>query len=301
MEKAKPIIVACIPAYNEEKNIARVIVGAQKHVDRVVVCDDGSNDMTSEIAEKLGARVIRHERNMGYGAALATLFRNIKEAKVDVMVTLDGDGQHDPEEIPKVVSPILGGEADIVVGSRFMNGGGEKVPRYRKSGIKAITKISNTLSDSTLTDAQSGFRAYSGRALDLIDIGEMGMGASTEIIMKAREHGLKVQEVPIIASYFKEPSKSLAQNPIYHGVDVVLSTIKHLSIRHPLLFYGVPGLTSLIISVYFWLWTIDLYVSTRAILTNVALVAVATTVFGLILMTSAIMLWVIISVIREKQ
>jgi hypothetical protein len=127
----------------------------------------------------------------------------------------------------------------------------------------------------------------------------MGMGASTEIIMKAHEKELRVKEVPITISYFKEP-KIFAQNPIYHGFDVILSTIKHLSIRHPLLFYGIPGLTSLMISVIFWLWTLELYVSTKSILTNVALVAVATTVIGLILMTSAIMLWVIVSVIRER-
>lgn len=296
----KPFVVACIPAYNEESNIARVIVSAQKHVDKVIVCDDGSNDMTSEIAERLGANVIRHERNMGYGAALATLFRDVNEAKVDIMVTLDGDGQHDPEEIPKLVSPIIGGEADIVVGSRFIEGGGQTIPGYRKSGIKAITKVMNSLSYGDLTDTQSGFRAYSRKALGLIKIGEMGMGASTEIIMKAHEKGLRVKEVPITISYFKEP-KTLSQNPIYHGFDVILSTIKHLSIRHPLIFYGIPGLTSLMISVVFWLWTIDLYVNTKSILTNVALVAVAATIIGLILMINAIMLWVMISVIRERK
>jgi glycosyltransferase involved in cell wall biosynthesis len=90
----KPFIIACIPAYNEEKTIAKVIIKTQKYVDKVIVCDDGSKDMTSEIAERLGAIVIKHERNMGKGEALRNLFKKAIELNADIVITLDGDGQH---------------------------------------------------------------------------------------------------------------------------------------------------------------------------------------------------------------
>ena len=139
-----PIVVAGIPAYNEEKTIARVILGAQRYAHIVVVCDDGSADLTAEIAERLGAVVVRHEKNLGYGAALQSLFKRAKELKADVLVTLDSDGQHDPSEIPRLVKPIEDGAAEVVLGSRFMDKNGTAdMPAYRQLGVRVITKLSN--------------------------------------------------------------------------------------------------------------------------------------------------------------
>ena len=99
----KQSIVAAIPAYNEEKTIARVILLSQRYVDRIVVCDDGSSDMTALIAERMGADVIRHEGNKGYGAAISNLFMVARKLNVDILVTLDADGQHNPEQIPQII------------------------------------------------------------------------------------------------------------------------------------------------------------------------------------------------------
>ena len=118
----KPLIVACIPAYDEEGSIGGVVVRAGKYVDRVVVCDDGSVDLTGAIAEGLGAVVIRHERKMGKGAALNSVFRYVRDLKPDVVVVLDADGQHNSDEIPRLVEPMVGGAADMVVGSRYVDG-----------------------------------------------------------------------------------------------------------------------------------------------------------------------------------
>lgn len=288
-------IVAAIPAYNEEKNIAKVLIIVRKYADKVIVCDDGSADMTADIAKGLGAEVVSHSRNMGYGAALSTLFSQAKQEDFDVMITLDGDGQHNPDDISKVVGPLISGNADVVVGSRFLDGA-TKMPNYRKVGIQAITKASGVLAYGGLTDAQSGFRAYNKRALDLLSPSELGMGASTEILSKAQTLGLRVMEVPIGVSY--APS-ALKRNPFYQGLDVILSLVKHLSIRHPLMFYGIPGFASLLIAVGFWYWTFSIFVATRAVITNIALIAVASTVVGLILMAIAVILWVLISVVRE--
>jgi len=292
----KPFVVACIPAFNEERTIAGVVVRTMKFVDRVVVCDDGSGDLTGEISGGLGAVVVRHERNMGYGAALRSLFAEALRLGADVVVTLDGDGQHDPEEIPRLVERLEAVDADIVIGSRFLEGGGSEAPGWRSAGIRLITELaSNGLE---VTDAQSGFRAYSRRALESLVLTEEGMGVSTEILLKAGKKGLRVAEVPVRVSYFESSS---THNPVMHGLGVVLSTVKHLSIRRPLLFYGVPGFISLMTAFVFGVWTLQIYAATRRIVTNIALIAFGATMVGLMLMTTAVILWVVISVVREKS
>ena len=193
----RPLIVAAIPAYNEEKTIARLILQTQKHVDVVLVCDDGSTDMTAEIAEGLGADVVRHEKNMGYGAAIKTLFTMARDVGADVLVTLDGDGQHDPNDIPFAVKPILQNSVDIVIASRFLDHEKkEDVPKYRQLGIKLITKLTGVASNHKFSDAQSGFRVYGRKAIEQLSLFENGMGVSVEALIDAKKQGLTVAEVP---------------------------------------------------------------------------------------------------------
>jgi len=297
VEKSR--IVACIPALNREKTIASVVIQAMRFVDRVVVCDDGSADLTGEIARSLGAVVVRHEKNMGYGAAIASLFREARRLDADIAVTLDGDGQHDPSQIPRLVEPLMSGEADFVIGSRFLKGeDAAMVPGYRKVGLKLITSLASNASYHGLTDAQSGFRAYGRKFLEAVSVNEEGMGVSTEILLKAKENGFRVVEVPVTISYDEDSS---THNPIKHGLNVVLSTVKQQSIRSPLLFYGLPGFLSLIVSLIFWVWTLHIFSITRSIETNITLIALGTTIVGLMLMTTGILLWVLISVVKEKS
>lgn len=294
----KPFIVACIPAVDEEKTIARVVLLAQKYVDKVIVCDDGSSDLTGEIARRVGAEVICHDSNMGYGASLRSLFSKARDLNTDVMVTLDADGQHDPEALPRLVKPVIDGKADIVIGSRFLEEKSDnRIPSYRRKGIKLITNMARAVSFRSITDAQSGYRAYSRRALSLVDPSEYGMGASTEILLKAKECGLSVAEVPVAINYDK---KSDTGNPFAHGISVVLSTVKHLSMKKPLLSYGLPGIVSFAVAMGFWVWVLRIFTTTGKVPTNMTLVAVFMTVVGLVLLTTAIILWVLISVPRER-
>jgi glycosyltransferase involved in cell wall biosynthesis len=290
-------IVACIPALNEEKNIGAVIVRTKRYVDSVIVCDDGSSDLTAEIAEGLGATVIRHNRNSGYGAALRSLFSRALDTEAEFIVTLDGDGQHNPAAIPRLLNAFSGEDVDIVVGSRFIEGGRSEAPPWRERGIKVITELI-TNGDMRVTDAQSGFRAYRRGVLELITLTEDGMGASTEMLLKAQNMNLKIAEVPINIVY---PQNSSSHNPVLHGFDVILATFKHLSLRRPLIFYGVPGFLSLCISAIFWIWTFKRFTVYRELSTNITLIALSTTVVGLMLMTTAIILWAMISVIRENN
>ena len=292
------MILACIPCYNEEKTIARVVIGSQKIVDRVLVCDDGSSDLSGIIAERLGAVLIKHEKNMGYGATLRSLFAKAREYSPDIVVTLDADGQHKPADMPKVIKPIIDGEADIVIGSRFVTDS-NAIPKYREMGIKALTKATNIASGLNVKDAQSGFRAYNKKALEALRLTEEGMGLSGEILINAATAGLKVVEVPIEIYY--EGLDTSTKNPATHGLEVLLSIVKHFSIKHPLLIYGLPSLVLLTIGLFFVAWTVQNYLLNREFPIGLALIATFSTIFGAILGTTAIILYSILSFIKEKK
>jgi glycosyltransferase involved in cell wall biosynthesis len=296
----KPFIIACIPAYNEEATIAKVIIQTQKYVDKIIVCDDGSSDLTGLIAERLGAEVIRHERNLGKGAALRSLFKKAKELKAEIIVTLDADFQHDPADIPKLIKPILDGEADVVVGSRYFKEKpfGEKMPKYRRVGLKALDHFVNWLGKLPVKDTQSGFRAYSLKALMAITPAEMDMSVDSEILMRAAEKGLKILEVPIKVSYLTpKPSK---HTPLYHALQVFSGALKFASIRHPLIFYGVPGLIALAIGLFSGFMAIKLYLAKRYFSIPFSFLAVTFGISGLLLLFTAVILFTIISILREQ-
>jgi glycosyltransferase involved in cell wall biosynthesis len=287
-------VVAAIPAYNEEKTIAKVILQTSKYVDKVVVCDDGSKDMTAEIARRLGADVIRHEENMGYGAAIQSLFRRAKELNAAAVVTLDGDGQHDPSEIPMVVDPVLQGKADVVVGSRYLRTGKKlnNAPRYRQFGIKVITGVTGAVSKNGLSDAQCGFRGYNRKALECLGLYEAGMGVSVEILMEAEKQGLSVVEVPTGCNY-QGLEKTSTQQPLAHGASVVMSLVRLIVEERPLVLLGAPGFIFLFAGVLFGVWMLQLYALERQIVTNLALASLAFILIGLFSCFTAITLYAI--------
>ena len=219
----KPRVVAAIPCYNEGHFVGDVVRRAQAHVDVVVVVDDGSTDDTAEQAEAAGAQVVEHVQNQGPGAAARSCFQAGRDLDADVLVTLDGDGQHNPDEIPDVAAPALAGEADVVIGSRFL-GRYNNVAAYRRFGIDAITFLYNIGSRTRITDGQSCFRAYSRRALETLRITEPGFGFSVETLVQARRAKLRIGEASISCVYHEE---SHSMNPVMHGVGVALMVVKH--------------------------------------------------------------------------
>jgi glycosyltransferase involved in cell wall biosynthesis len=287
----KPFVVACVPAFNEEKTIAKVVLMAKKHSDRVVVCDDGSTDLTSEIAESLGAEVVRHKNRLGYGAALQSLFQRARELGADVIVTLDADGQHNPEEIPTVIEPILEDEADVVIGSRFIGETNNDLPRYRRWGISLITKLAGGATNNHVTDAQSGFRAYNKKAIGEMQLKEGGMGASAEILLKTNRNGLKVAEVPIDCRY--KGLETSTHSPITHGLGVIMCILRLIVEEKPLVFIGVPGGVSLFVGVLFGFWILQIYTVEHQIPTNMALASVTFVLMGLFAIFTAVTLFAI--------
>ena len=287
-----------IPAYNEEKNIASIIVKLKKIAQKIIVCNDGSTDLTGEIAQKLGAVVINHPKNLGYGSGIRSIFQKAKEIDSDILVTFDADGQHQVEDIKKVIEPILKNEVDMVIGSRFLENKNVSTPEYRKIGIKLITKVTNSTLKEKITDSQSGFRAYNKDVITKLDPGDVGMGISTEILIKASSHGFKIAEVPINILYEGNTS---THNPVSHGTSVLLSTIKYISIEHPLKFYGIPSLIFFAVGLTFTFLSVQYYAEIGRLNTNLTLVAAGTILIGIILIITTILLYSLVSVVREGK
>ncbi len=291
-------IIIGIPAFNEEKNIASIITKLRNITETIIVCNDGSSDLTSEIAERMGAQVINHEKNLGYGGAIRSIFSKSKDMEGDVLVTFDADGQHRIEDIESVIDPIINNRADLVIGSRFLDENDQEVPKYRKVGIKVITKITNASLKQKLSDSQSGFRAYSKKVLNELNPSELGMGISTEILIKASSRGFKITEVPIKILYSGDTS---THNPVSHGSSVILSTIKFTSIEHPLKFYGIPSVIFFIIGLSFTYLSAQYYAEIGRLNTNLTIVAAGTVLIAVVLLITSILLYSLVSVVRESK
>jgi len=291
-------VIVGIPAFNEEKNIAVLLTKLKKITDWVIVCNDGSTDLTSEIAEELGATVINHEKNLGYGAAIRSIFLKSKNLDGDVLVTFDADGQHRIEDIDKVITPIINGESDLVIGSRFLDESEKEIPQHRKVGIKVITKVTNATIKKHLTDSQSGFRAYSKKVINELKPSELGMGISTEILIKASAKNFRISEVPIKIIYEGDTS---THNPVSHGSSVLFSTIKFTSIEHPLKFYGIPSVILFAIGLVLTYYSVEYYAEIGRLSTNLTLISAGVMLTAIVLSVAGILLYSLISVVREKN
>ncbi len=234
-------VMVGIPCYNEEVAIGSLVVRASQYADRVVVPDDGSTDKTAAVARLAGADVLVHSANWGKGAALRDIFRYATQWGVDILVILDGDGQHDPDDIPKLIRPLMLDEADIVNGSRYLNGNGRETPRYRRFGQVVLDKFTHLglRPDVNVTDTQSGFRAFSMKAARVFKFGTDQLAIDSEMLMDAAKGQLRVKEVDINVRYDVGHS---SMHPIAHGLQVLMGVLRNLEFKKPLLAFTVPGL-----------------------------------------------------------
>jgi len=282
--------VAIIPAWNEESTIAKVILRAKQHVDNVIVCDDGSTDMTPLIAEALGAMVIRHAERRGKGEALRTLSKEVMELGPDIIVALDGDGQHDPDEIPLLVKPIEAGESEVVIGSRYVDGGKMDAPWYRRLGLWALNFLYGKATGLPVKDTQSGFRAYSQKAFGLlIKYDANGYGVEGEQLMLAAKNGFKVTEVPISAKYrnLKTTSKKPA---LLQGADLIATLLRIVVEERPLKYLGLPGIGLTSLGAMLGLYLLWMFNITRYFSVLIALLAAVMLTVGMVLVVFAITL-----------
>ncbi len=289
--------VACIPAFNEEHIIFNVVSECKEYVDKVIVCDDGSTDNTSAVAIKAGAVVLQHKQNKGKGNAMKSLFEYAKKNDVDVMITIDGDGQFLPEEIPKILEPITKENADMVIGYRFDDN--EEMPSYRKIGNKMLDKFTNLASDLPFRDTQGGFRSYSKKAINAINITTDGFGVDSEILIDASKKGLKIVEEKVTVIYNTGSSTS-TKNPISHSTEVIISLLETIAINHPLRYLGLPGIGLITIGVIFAIFVLITFNDTRYFSIPYTLISMATIMIGIILLLMSVVLFSIVATKRRN-
>jgi glycosyltransferase involved in cell wall biosynthesis len=299
MDGSNKRTIAVIPCFNEESTIGSVVLKAKKYVDEVLVIDDGSTDKTVDVAKYAGATVLSHNGNKGYGAALQSGFKYARDNDFDVLTILDGDGQHDADQIQTVMRPVSEEKADICIGSRFLDSTGNMVPMYRHFGIAILTKITNVGSDepNKVTDGQSGFRAYSRKAIENIDLKDSQMGASAEILLQGRKLNLMCKEVPITCSYEGNCS---TQQPLSHGFGVIVSIVKYLEVEHSLLFFGIPGLVLFSIGLLFGFQEYINYDSYHFIRLSYALITIACLVLGSLSGMTGLILHAVINAAQRR-
>jgi glycosyltransferase involved in cell wall biosynthesis len=293
-KREKPVIIVGMPAYNEENYIGSVVLQARQFADEVVVVDDGSTDRTALVAGLAGATVVQHRQNSGYGATVQTVLAEAKKRNPDVLVLLDADGQHNPEEMSSLVNAISEG-SDVAVGSRRLKN--EAIPAYRKFGQKIISFFTRVLSGSTLSDTESGFRAFSRKALNVLEPKEKGMAISAETISEATAKGLRVAEVPISAIYTKDGS---TLNPVKHGVGVLNRVLVMISERRPLLFFGLAGVISVALGIAAGIIVLRALLTINELAVGTAMVAMLLVTVGVLCIFAGLILNVLVKRISDS-
>ncbi|MDR9817364.1 MAG: glycosyltransferase family 2 protein [Candidatus Methanoculleus thermohydrogenotrophicum] len=291
--------LVAMPAYNEEAAIAKTVLGARRHADAVLVVDDGSTDETVAIAEALGAIVVRHATNRGYGGALQTIFATAREMGAEELVIIDADGQHDPEDIPRLLSELRSGN-DVVIGSRFLEGSVGDIPTYRMVGMKVLDAATTLAGNGlAITDSQSGFRAYGRRAIEAIRPSGEGMSAGSEILIQAGDHHLQVSEVPIRVRYDIEGTSS--ENPVSHGIGVLMNIVRLISLRRPLVFFGIPGAVFTLAGIGAEIYTFSEYYRTGAFHYIVFTGGFSMLILGLLLAAVGMILYSLVQILEQGK
>lgn len=299
-------VVAGIPAYNEAVAIGSVVLRAKEYSDEVLVIDDGSTDDTARIAEAAGATVLEHDENRGKGAAIRTLLDYVNPDRCDAVVLLDGDGQHVPDDIPEVIHPVLDDGADLVIGSRYLDGTDSETPRYRRIGQRVLDFSTNFLdlltngkSRTQVNDSQSGFRALSPAAIEQISLTTDHFGVESEMIDSASRQGLEIREKPIEVQY--DGIDGQTQNPFRHGLAIVVFILKLIRDRHPLLFFGMPGLFLTVIGVMYGMDSILIYQTTGRFYPAKALVSGFVTIIGVLGVFTGLVLNQIANIVAQAE
>lgn len=281
----RPRVVVALPAFNEERYIGSVVLKARRHADEVIVFDDGSTDGTADVARLAGATVLRNPTNRGKGAAMCDVIAFVRQRPPDVLVFLDADGQHNPDEIPGLVRCIRDGY-DLVIGSR--RSGPIKAPLYRRLGQRILSFSTGLASRGRrVFDSESGFRALSPRMISEVELSEKGFAIETEMIVKASEKGLRITESPITTIYVEDGS---TQNPFRHGLGVLGRIVSMISERRPLLFFGVGGLIVFLLGIAAGVRVLASWSATRSFAIGTAILCAVFLIIGVFSIFTGIVL-----------
>jgi glycosyltransferase involved in cell wall biosynthesis len=282
-----PRVLCAIPCFNEEVAIGSVVLQAKPHVTEVLVIDDGSDDRTAEVARLAGAQVLVHERNSGKGLAVQNAFRYARDHGFDALVLMDGDGQHDPKEIPLLLAPVLAG-TDVGLGFRF--GDKTEMPGWRRVGKRVLDYATAAGGAGVVTDSQCGFRAFGRKAIEEMADGlaAKGFGVESEQLVVARERGLTMQNVTIHCRY--EGVDGSTKGPVAHAAGVLASLVENVTRRRPLIFMGLPSIALLLAGASLALYMVHSYNQSGYYSLALALLTLALTLVGVLgLVTSFIL------------
>ena len=277
-------VIVGLPAYNEERAVAGVVLQAKQYADMVIVVNDGSVDNTARLARLAGAEVVEHEVNKGYGAAIQTILSEAGRRDADILVIIDADAQHDPNEIPRLIDAIKAG-SDVVIGSRESQK--DVIPGYRRLGQSVLAKFTNIAARQNLSDTESGFRGYSKKAIAEMELSQQGMAISAEIISEASKKGLKISEVPITVSYDDVTS---SQNPVLHGLGNLSRIFFFISERRPLLFFSVIGGILLLLGIVSGIGVLQIYYGSNVFATGNALLCMLLVTVGMLCIFTGVIL-----------
>ena len=291
-----PRVVVLVPAFNEELTIGSVVLKARLYAKHVIVIDDGSRDKTAEIARAAGAEVIEHVVNRGKASALQTGFNVLKNKDFDIIVMVDGDGQHDMADIGAVIKPIVEKQADVVIGSRFLKGG-NSIPLKRRIGQGILNRITNAGSSIKVTDTQSGFRAINMKALGHMDFHSSGYAVEQNMIIHCAEAGLRIVEVPISVRY--DVPNGHKQSSVKMGMDLFSNIIATVGYKRPILLFGVPGVTFCTIELLLGVATMYDMILLDSLMLQILASGFLMTI-GAVLSISALMLNSITTLMRSK-
>lgn len=238
--------LAVIPAYNEAENVGKVVAGTIAAGAKVLVVDDGSTDNTGHAAREAGASVVRNTRNLGLGRTIRRAYEEALKTDAEIIVQLDADGQYDPAEIPKLIEPIVNGEADMVLGSRLENLR-YKMPAMKKFGNKAFSRVLRALTDADVRDGQTGFRAIRRDVLErCLPINEFSY--TQEMIIRAAKEGFMIKSVPIQFYKRYDEKSRLFHNPFYFARQAWWIIIRTWRDYRPMKFFVIPGVFFLLLS-----------------------------------------------------
>jgi hypothetical protein len=223
--------IAVVPAFNEERNIGPLLaeLAALDPDLEVVVVSDGSTDRTAQVASAAGAHVVSLPFNLGIGGAVQTGFRFAWEGGYELAVRLDGDGQHDPSQLPAIVAPVVAGDADLAIGSRFLESGGYRSSAARRFGIRVLARVVSFIAHERLTDTTSGFQALNRRAIRLFAADLPRDYPEVEGLVMAIRHHLRVKEVPVTMREREHGRSSIGSlTSVYYMFKVLLAVFVDL-------------------------------------------------------------------------